>query len=68
MFKPTSSAPDCVDPAVAAPLNFTVLTIPVPSARSMLTLLHTPANLAVKRRQLFEMTKPVNLTAELTIH
>ncbi len=30
----------------------------------MLTLLHTPTDLAVKRRQLFEMTKPVDLTAE----
>ncbi len=35
----------------------------------MLTLLHTPADLAVKRRQLFEMTEPVNLTAEeLTVY
>ncbi len=35
----------------------------------MLTLLHTPADLAVKRRQLFEMTKSVNLTAEeLTVY
>ncbi len=59
MSKSTSSAPDCADPAVAAAFNSTALTIPVPSARPMPTLPHTPVDLAVKRRQLFEMTEPV---------
>jgi len=64
MFKSTSSASDCADPAVTVAFNHTALTIPVSSAKPMLTLLHTPTDLAVKRRQLFEMTEPVNLTAE----
>jgi hypothetical protein len=38
IFKSTFFAPDCTDPAVAAPFNLTALTIPVPSARPMLTV------------------------------
>ncbi len=69
MFKSTSFASDCADPAVVAPFNPTALTISISSMRSMLTLLHTSTILAIKRRQLFEMTKSVNLTAkELTIY
>jgi len=38
MFKFTFFAPDCTDPTFAAPFNLTDLTIPVPSARPILTV------------------------------
>jgi len=38
MFKFIFFAPDCTDLAVTAPFNLTDLTVPVPSARSILTV------------------------------
>ncbi len=69
MFKFTFFTLNCADLAVVVFFNFIAFTILISLTRLMFTLLHTSMNLTIKRHQLFEMTKSVNLTAkELTVY